>query len=209
MARILRLGALALAGLVAVKSASSLTGLDGLDDLLDFAPATAAESEAEEAPAAPAPAEPPVAASGAMLALPELLAAIAAEQEALAARKAALDEREAEIELARATVLKQNEELTRLRKDVAALLEQAKGAEVADVGRLVKIYEAMKPAEAATILQGADLELAVLVIAAMAERNAGPIMAAMAPDRANAVSRILLERSRLPGDQQPVVVELN
>lgn len=209
MARILRLGALALAGLVAVKSASSLTGLDGLDDLLDFGPATAAESEAEEAPAAPAPAEPPVAASGAMLALPELLAAIAAEQEALAARKAALDEREAEIELARATVLKQNEELTRLRKDVAALLEQAKGAEVADVGRLVKIYEAMKPAEAATILQGADLELAVLVIAAMAERNAGPIMAAMAPDRANAVSRILLERSRLPGDQQPVVVELN
>lgn len=209
MARLLRLGALALAGLVAVKSASSLTGLDGLDDLLDFAPATAAESEAEEAPAAPAPAEPPAAASGAMLALPELLAAIAAEQEALAARKAALDEREAEIELARATVLKQNEELTRLRKDVAALLEQAKGAEVADVGRLVKIYEAMKPAEAATILQGADLELAVLVIAAMAERNAGPIMAAMAPDRANAVSRILLERSRLPGDQQPVVVELN
>lgn len=208
MARVLRLGAVALAGLVAAKSAASLPGLDGLGDMFDFSAATAAESDAAATPDATAP-DLPLPGSAAVMALPELLAAVAAEHQALAARKEKLDEREAEINLARALVLKQNEELTRLREDVAALLEQAKGAEAADVTRLVKIYEAMKPAEAAGILQAADLELAVLVIAAMAERNAGPIMAAMAADRANAVSRILLERSRLPGDQQPVVVELN
>ncbi len=208
MARVLRLGALALAGLVVAKVASDLPVLDGLSDMLSFGAATAAESDVAKPTDAIAP-DLPLPGSATVMALPELLAAVAAEHEALVARKAKLDEREAELDLARASVLKQNGELTRLREDVEALLEQAKGAEAADVTRLVKIYEAMKPAEAAGILQAADLELAVLVIAAMAERNAGPIMAAMAADRANAVSRILLERSRLPGDQQPVVVELN
>lgn len=208
MARAVRLGVFALAGLVAVKAAADLPGLDGLPAALGFGVATAAESGAEAPTDAIAP-DLPLPGTAAVLALPELLADVAAERDALAARKAALDERAAELDLARATLLKQNEELTKLRQDVAQLLEQAKGGEAADVTRLVKIYEAMKPAEAATILQAADLELAVLVLAAMAERNAGPIMAAMAPDRANAVSRVLLERSRLPGDQQPVVVELN
>jgi flagellar motility protein MotE (MotC chaperone) len=204
--RAVRIGSLALAGLVVVKAVSVVPGVDavfpGLVRAFGLA-ATAAESAPETAAPAGAQAAPPVAI------LPELLADIAAEHEALAARKAALDLRAAEIDLARAAVLKQTEELTRLREQVAQLVETAKGAETADVTRLVKIYEAMKPAEAAAILQGSDLELAVLVITAMAERNAGPIMAAMAADRANAISRVMLERSRLPGDQQPVVVQLN
>jgi len=204
--RAVRIGSLALAGLVVVKAVSVVPGVDavfpGLVRAFGLA-ATAAESAPETAAPAGTQAAPPVAI------LPELLADIAAEHEALAARKAALDLRAAEIDLARAAVLKQTEELTRLREQVAQLVETAKGAETADVTRLVKIYEAMKPAEAAAILQGSDLELAVLVITAMAERNAGPIMAAMAADRANAISRVMLERSRLPGDQQPVVVQLN
>jgi flagellar motility protein MotE (MotC chaperone) len=206
MSRPLRLGFAALAALVSVKLLSDVAGVDTLSEMMGLRSATAAETEGE---AAPPPEPSPALSDPTALALPELLAAIAVEREALDARSAALDAREAEIELARATVQKQNAELTKLREDVAALLEQAKGTETADVARLVKIYEAMKPAEAATILQDADLELAVLVLAAMAERNAGPIMAAMKPDRANAVARILLERSRLPGDQAPVVVQLN
>lgn len=217
MAGRMRLGVIALAGLVAVKLVSDLSGLEALSDALGLRSATAAEPEAEQPAETDAtdesstvpPPETVLPADPATIALPELLAAIAAERQALDERKAALDAREAEIALARATVLKQNQELTQLREDVAALLEQARSTEQADITRLVKIYEAMKPGEAAAILQDADLELAVLVIAAMAERNAGPIMAAMKPDRANAVARILLERSRLPGDQAPVVVQLN
>lgn len=206
MMRALRLGSFALAGLVAMKAGTALTGIDSLPAALTAATGFAATA-AESTPPAAAPPAAPEPAWG--IALPELLADIAAERDALTARKAALDAREAEIDLARAAVLKQNDELTRLREDVAQMLEEAKGGERADISRLVKIYEAMKPAEAATILQGSDLELAVLVMGAMAERNAGPIMAAMAPDRANAISRVMLERSRLPGDQQPVVVQLN
>lgn len=205
MARVVRWGIHALAVLVAVKAATAIPGPGGLSAVMGAA--TAAESAGEETPVEASP-EAPLPGTAAVMALPELLAAVAVEREALAARAAALEARAAEIELARAAVLKQNAELTRLREDVAALLERAKGGEAADIARLVKIHEAMKPAEAARLLQEADLELSVLVIGTMAERNAGPIMAAMAPDRANAVSRILLERGRLPGDQQPVVVQL-
>ncbi len=204
MARAVRLGLVAFAGLVAAKLLSDVPGVERLSEIAGFA--IAAETDD---PAPPASIMPPPAPDPEAMVLPELLAAIAIERDALAARAAALDEREAELDLARATLLKQNEELSRLREDVTALLERAKGTEEAEVGRLVKIYEAMKPAEAASILQDADLELVVLVIAAMAERNAGPILAAMSPDRASAVSRILLERSRLPGDQHPVLVQLN
>lgn len=209
MTRTVRIGVSVLAGLVAIKLVSDLSGRDALSDAMGLSSAIAAESESDAAQEAVPDAGSPAPAPPGVTALPEMLAAIAVERDALAAREAALDERSAEIELARAAVSKQNEELTKLREDVARLLELAKGGEQADVSRLVKIYEAMKPTEAATILQEADLELAVLIIAAMAERNAGPIMAAMAPDRASAVSRILLERSRLPGDQTPVVVTLN
>jgi flagellar motility protein MotE (MotC chaperone) len=202
MGRGILIGVYVLSVLASVKLLSETTGLAVLSQALGLGSATAAESEAEVPAdtAAPAPLPP---------ALPELLAAIAVEHKELAERKAALDEREAEIELARAAVLKQNQELTALREDVSRLLDQAKATEAADVSRLVKIYQAMKPTEAAGILQDADLELAVLVLSAMSERNAGPIMAAMSSDRANAVSRVLLERSRLPGDQEPVVVQLN
>lgn len=209
MVRAVRLGSIAFAGLVAIKAVSALPGLEAAPAAL--ASMLFAATAAESAPLITEPGDTTQTAPNpaADVALSELLADIAAEREALTARKAALDTREAEIELARSAVLKQNEELASLRDDVAKMLEKAKGGEQADVSRLVKIYEAMKPAEAATILQGSDLELAVLVMGAMAERNAGPIMAAMAPDRANAISRVMLERSRFPGDQQPVVVQLN
>ncbi|HEY6917868.1 MAG TPA: hypothetical protein VI412_01310 [Tabrizicola sp.] len=202
MGRGILIGVYVLSVLASVKLLSETTGLAVLSQALGLGSATAAESEAEVPADTAAPATLPPA-------LPELLAAIAVEHKELAERKAALDEREAEIELARAAVLKQNQELTALREDVSRLLDQAKATEAADVSRLVKIYQAMKPTEAAGILQDADLELAVLVLSAMSERNAGPIMAAMSSDRANAVSRVLLERSRLPGDQEPVVVQLN
>ena len=203
MGRSVLVGVYVLAALVSLKLLSDASGLVSLSAALGLGSATAAEPDATPVT------DTATASVVQSAALPELLAAIAIEREELAVRRATLDEREAEIELARTAVLKQNQELTMLREDVAQLLEQAKATEAADVSRLVNIYEAMKPTEAATILQDADLELAVLVLATMAERNAGPIMAAMAPDRANAVSRVLLERSRLPGDQEPVVVEIN
>lgn len=141
--------------------------------------------------------------------LPEFLAAIAAEREALEQRAAALDQREAEIAFASAALSTQERQLTALKGEIERLLGVADENHLADVARLVKIYRAMKPAEAAQILSNADLEVTVLVLAAMSERDAGPIVAKMDQVRAQAVSKIILERSRLPGDQRLINVKVN
>lgn len=141
--------------------------------------------------------------------LPEFLAAIAAEREALEQRAAALDQREAEIAFASAALSTQERQLSALKGEIERLLGVADESHLADVARLVKIYRAMKPVEAAQILSNADLEVTVLVLAAMSERDAGPIVAKMDQLRAQAVSKIILERSRLPGDQRLINVKVN
>lgn len=217
MLKIIKIGAVAFVGLVGAKAASLLPE----DALALIKSADAAVSDAGMRPDVDVVwdgtgtirrsllGEPAGLEAGPGDALPELLVAIATEHDALAARAAELDLREAEIELARSAVLAQNRQLDTLREELSQLLEQAQDKNGADVTRLVNIYGAMKPAEAAAIMQQADLELAVLVISAMSERNSGPIMAEMAPNRANAISRVILERSRLPGDRMPVIVQLD
>ena len=141
--------------------------------------------------------------------LPEVVAAIAAEREALGRRADALNLREAEIAFATAALSEQERQLTQLKAEIERLLNLAENNHNQDVARLVKLYRAMKPVEAAKILSDADLEVTVLVLAAMAERDAGPIMAKMDQVRAQAVSKIILERSRLPGDQRLINIKIN
>ena len=141
--------------------------------------------------------------------LPELLAAVAAERAALTRRALALDKREAELAFAAAALSEQDQQLSLLKAEIERLLGLAEANHTEDVSRLVKIYRAMKPVDAAAILSDADLEVSVLVIAAMSERDSGPILAKMSKVRAQAISKIILERSRLPGDQHLVNLKVN
>ena len=141
--------------------------------------------------------------------LPEMLAAIAAEREALQDRARSLDMREAELAFASTALAEQTRQLTALRAELMGLLDLAETRHGEDIERLVKIYRAMKPAEAAAILSSADLEVTVLVLAAMVERDAGPILARMNQVRAQAVSKIIMERSRLPADQRLLNLKVN
>ena len=174
-------------------------------------------ADAEADPAADPAAEPPPEVNAeesnrdgeAGAVLPELLAAVAAERAALNRRALALDKREAELAFAAAALSEQDQQLSLLKEEIERLLGLAEANHTDDVTRLVKIYRAMKPADAAAILSDADLEVSVLVIAAMSERDSGPILARMNKTRAQAISKIILERSRLPGDQHLVNLKVN
>lgn len=131
----------------------------------------------------------------------ELLVAITQERAALELQHQALADREAEAELARTALLVESARLQDLKTAVETLLERAAAAHENDVGRLVNLYRGMKPAEAAVIMDDLDVEVTVLVMTAMQERNAAPILARMNPVRARAISKIILERSKLPGDR--------
>lgn len=71
-----------------------------------------------------------------------------------------------------------------MKKQVAMLLEQYNTQEDAKIRSLVKIYENMKPAEAARIFDEVEMPILLLVIDAMAEKKAAPILAAMNPKKA-------------------------
>lgn len=138
----------------------------------------------------------------------ELLRSIARERELLAEQKKALMTERAEIALAREALGVEIEQLTELRIVISQILEKAEAAHEADITKLTALYKEMKPADAAEILSEMNLEVTVNVISSMKERNAADIMSKLPPNVTQAISMILLERSKLPGDQEPVMVRL-
>ena len=203
---------MALAGATAVKIGLSLVdGAIGADhaganasrDTLFISAAEAAGATAEPDPvpaAAPAPAAPAVEQCEGT---PEaMLRSIKQERDLLADQKEALARRAAEVDLAAETVQIERARLGELQGEVESLLAKVEQAHTADVDRLVALYQNMKPKDAAGIMNDMDIEVTVMVLGTMAERDAAPIMAALNPVRARAVSQIILERSKLPGDQR-------
>ena len=75
-----------------------------------------------------------------------------------------------------------------MKKQVAMLLAQYNSQEDAKIHSLVKIYENMKPADAARIFDEIEMPILLLVIDAMAEKKAAPILAAMNPKKAKQVT---------------------
>lgn len=174
----------------------------------DAAGAAAPATEPEAAP------EPDVAsAADEILArgcdMPEtLLAAIKEERALLEAQKQKLETRASEVGLAAEELAIETARLTELREELTGLLERVEAAHTADVDRLVGLYAAMKPADAAKIMDDLDLEVSVMVLGTMRERDAAPILAGLNAVRARAISKIILERSQLPGDQDLTGIKL-
>jgi flagellar motility protein MotE (MotC chaperone) len=131
----------------------------------------------------------------------EVLAAIELERSLLAEQRADVAERRATLELAREQLILERDRLAAVRDEIAALLERVEAAQHEDLERLVRIYRNMTPEEAAAIIDDLDMETTVMVLGTMPERVAAPILANLDPLRARALSRIFLERSKLPADQ--------
>ena len=114
------------------------------------------------------------------------------ELEALARE---LDARERVIQAAEMRVDAKTDELLRLKEEIETLLGQRDEVEEQRLAQLVAIYEAMKPQEAAVILDDLEIEMLVDIIERMRERNSSPILARMAPDRARELTMRLAERT--------------
>ncbi len=113
----------------------------------------------------------------------------------LKARNAALDRRQSAVaarEVALAAAERQFSarmtELTALQKRIDAETAARKQAASKDTMRLVRLYEAMKPADAAAIFNQLDRNVLLQVLDAMNVRRAAAIMAAMQPQRARLVT---------------------
>jgi flagellar motility protein MotE (MotC chaperone) len=123
----------------------------------------------------------------------------------LSERRARLEEiektqqvREALLEAAEKELDRKIEELDSLRNEIKGLLEEQGGQEAERIDSLVKIYEGMKPKDAARIFDTLDLDVLGRVMSKMSERKVGPVLAAMNAERARTVTIMLAEEKNLP-----------
>ncbi len=119
----------------------------------------------------------------------------------LAERRENLDWREQEMDIqggllkaAETRIDKKVKELTTLQAAIAKLIKSYDDHQNAKLQSLVKIYENMKPKDAARIFEELDMDTLLMVAERMKERKLAPIMAKMDPTKA---TEITVELSRL------------
>jgi flagellar motility protein MotE (MotC chaperone) len=176
-----------------------------------------APPKSEPPPAAEEAAEPPAEANAAEAIVPSesvkptldfseseiaVLEALAARRTALEKREKDMNDREALIKAAELRVEQKIGELNALRADIEKLLKRQNAEQEAQLGNLVKIYETMKPKDAARIFDEMDMAVLLEVLERMKAQKTAPIMAAMSSRKANEITRQLAQRRSLP-DAEP------
>ncbi len=128
----------------------------------------------------------------------ELLQELSRRRDELDQREQTLVQKEGLLAAAEQRIDKKIAELDTIRSDIEALIKKYNEQEEAEVQRLVKIYEAMKPKDAARIFDQLDMNILLQVVERMAERRVAPILADMSPKRANELTSEIASRRQMP-----------
>jgi flagellar motility protein MotE (MotC chaperone) len=152
-------------------------------------PAPAAPEGGKQAAEAAAPADPPVSDSERAL-----LQDLRARRVELEAREKALAAREQVLAAAEQKLTARVDELSQLQARLEQLETARKQRDEGNWQGLVKMYESMKPRDAATIFNDLDTPVLLEVLDRMKEAKAAPILAAMQPDRAREATTKLAQK---------------
>lgn len=128
----------------------------------------------------------------------ELLQHLGERRTELDRRARELEQREALLVAAEQRFDQKATELQKLREEIQGLLKTVDDKQAAQLESLVKIYETMKPKEAARIFEALDLPVLLNVMERMKETKTAPILAAMDPVKAKEVTVALVDRRQLP-----------
>lgn len=169
--------------------------------LAEAPPASTESGIVPAAQAAPANLPPPPAATAPLPARTQsapvsdaelaLLQNLRARKAELDRRETALSEREAVLSAAERKLAERVDELTGLQTRLQQLEADRKAHDEANWAGLVKLYEAMKPRDAANIFNDLDMTVLLQVLDRMKEIKAAPILAAMRPERARQATQQL------------------
>jgi len=132
----------------------------------------------------------------------ELLQHFADRRAEIERRTKEVEQREALLIAAEKRIDQKIQELDKVRSDIQKLMRQGDEKQAAQLDSLVKIYETMKPKEAARIFEELDMPVLLGVIERMKEQKTAPILAAMDPVKAKGVTSALVERRALPSVPQ-------
>jgi len=167
------------------------------------APATAAKAEPGTGPSV-ASAEPPPAPDG-----PVDISAMSKGEvrllEGLVERRGQLDDRARDMDMREKLLVAAEDridskiiELKALRAQIDLLLKEHDAHETAQITSLVKVYENMKPKDAARIFDGLEMPILIAVAEHMKEVKMAPVLAEMSPPMAKALTVELATHRRLP-----------
>lgn len=127
-----------------------------------------------------------------------LLQALAERRRELDLRARQMEQREALLKAAELRIEEKVGGLKALQKTIQDLLLQQEDQTEGQYKSLVKIYESMKPKDAARIFEQMDMSVLLPVIERMKERKTAPILAKMNPAKANAITTQLAQRRKPP-----------
>ena len=167
-------------------------------DIAAPAPAKPEEKKTESAPAEAPPARQPAVKGNAASPESDLYKQLMGRREQLDKRAQELDSREALTLVAEKRIDQKIKEMEALRAQLQALVGQASEAQVAQIENLVKIYEIMKPKEAAKIFESLEMPILLGVVQKMKPARTAAVLAEMNPEKAKEVTTALTKRDQLP-----------
>jgi flagellar motility protein MotE (MotC chaperone) len=197
--RLLPITIFVLAGLLATKSVELARVAAAA--MAQSQPVVTAAQAATPTPAVPEPVGPP-AASPQPTATPAaedgappvsdgeraVLLQLRQRRQELDARETAVAARESVLAAAEQKVSARVAELQALQKSLEAIEATRQEREDTSWQRMVKLYETMKPRDAATIFNELEMPVLLQVLDRMKEAKAAPVLAAMQPDKARDVT---------------------
>ena len=197
--RLLPVTIAAISALLAVKSAIMVEAVAG-----EAIPPAQASAQGPQAPSPAPPASTLGAAQPVGTPAPTVSPPVSEAERSLLMdlrqRRVGLDNRSHELDLRDAEIRAADHRLEDRVQQLSKLQEKLEGLEASrqrhsdeNWAGLVKVYEAMKPREAATIFDSLDMQVLLQVMDRMQDRRAAPVLAAMQPDRARLVTQMLAE----------------
>jgi flagellar motility protein MotE (MotC chaperone) len=124
----------------------------------------------------------------------DVLRQLAKRRDELAARERALDDREAMLKATEQRIAAQVEQMKQMKAEYQQMRTQRDEAAEASMRRLVAVYEAMKPEEAARIFETMEGAVLLDVVMRMGERRLAPILAQMSPAKAQSLTIAMANR---------------
>jgi flagellar motility protein MotE (MotC chaperone) len=130
----------------------------------------------------------------------DLLQRLAERRETLEAQEKEMLMREGLLQAAEDRIDKKIAELQNFQDTIEKLVKTYEADQLAKIQGLVKIYENMKPKNAARIFEELDMETLLMVTESMGARRLAPIMAKMDPVRATEITVELSRLRNLPSE---------
>ncbi len=128
----------------------------------------------------------------------DILQQLAERRDRVEKREQELEVRSAMLKAAESRIDKKVEEMKNLQATIEKLLASYDEQQEKKVASLVKIYESMKPKDAAKIFEELEMDVLLMVVERVNSRRLAPILAAMDPQKAREVTVELSRLRNLP-----------